>query len=137
MFSTTGNSYDLLILGGGSGGYAAALRATGPGLSVAPADKTQAGDACCYRGRVPTKALPHTGAVTITEAPPHLAPMEDDDVSGPLERAFRRRGVTFGANIRRRPVAAAPGHEAACMTPTQSMGEAHPALTGKPLHAHD
>ncbi|MFG2142367.1 dihydrolipoyl dehydrogenase [Streptomyces sp. NPDC048650] len=58
-----GNSYDLVILGGGSGGYAAALRAAGLGLSVALIEKAEVGGTCLHRGCIPTKALLHAAAV--------------------------------------------------------------------------
>ncbi|KIF76086.1 hypothetical protein QR77_23795 [Streptomyces sp. 150FB] len=152
-----------MIRGGGSGGYAAALRAAGQGLSVAPAEKTELRDTCPHQGCIPTEAPPHTGAVTIVEALPHLVPMEDEDSSRQLERAIRRRGVNIELGMGRRPLSAGLGGEAAgfaegeaagfaegdaspdetaqpihaCPTRTKSMGQAHPALTGKPLHAHD
>ncbi|MEV6028965.1 dihydrolipoyl dehydrogenase [Streptomyces sp. NPDC052036] len=55
--------YDLVILGGGSGGYAAALRAGGLGLSVALVEKAEVGGTCLHRGCIPTKALLQSGAV--------------------------------------------------------------------------
>jgi dihydrolipoamide dehydrogenase len=53
------NSYDLVILGGGTGGYAAALRGAGLGLSVALVEKDKVGGTCLHRGCIPTKALLH------------------------------------------------------------------------------
>jgi dihydrolipoamide dehydrogenase len=55
--------YDVLILGGGSGGYAAAFRATELGLSVALVEKDKLGGTCLHRGCIPTKALLHAGEV--------------------------------------------------------------------------
>ncbi|KQQ00580.1 MULTISPECIES: dihydrolipoyl dehydrogenase [unclassified Rathayibacter] len=51
--------YDLVVLGGGSGGYAAALRATQLGMSVAIVERDKLGGTCLHRGCVPTKALLH------------------------------------------------------------------------------
>jgi dihydrolipoamide dehydrogenase len=52
-----------VILGGGSGGYAAALRAAQLGLSVALIEKDKVGGTCLHRGCVPTKALLHAAEV--------------------------------------------------------------------------
>jgi dihydrolipoamide dehydrogenase len=53
------DSYDLVILGGGTGGYSAALRGAGLGLSVALIEKDKVGGTCLHRGCIPTKALLH------------------------------------------------------------------------------
>jgi dihydrolipoamide dehydrogenase len=53
------NGYDIVILGGGSGGYAAAFRAKELGLSVALIEKDKVGGTCLHRGCIPTKALLH------------------------------------------------------------------------------
>jgi dihydrolipoamide dehydrogenase len=54
---------DLVILGGGSGGYAAALRAAELGLSVVLVEKDKLGGTCLHRGCIPTKALLHSGEI--------------------------------------------------------------------------
>ena len=59
--SAADNRYDVVILGGGSGGYAAAFRATELGLSVALIEKDKVGGTCLHRGCIPTKALLHAG----------------------------------------------------------------------------
>ncbi|WP_430646536.1 dihydrolipoyl dehydrogenase [Agromyces sp. GXS1127] len=56
-------NFDLVILGGGSGGYAAALRAVQLGLSVALVEKDKLGGTCLHRGCIPTKALLHAAEV--------------------------------------------------------------------------
>jgi dihydrolipoamide dehydrogenase len=57
--SQPGGTYDIVILGAGSGGYAAALRAAELDLSVALIDKAELGGTCLHRGCIPTKALLH------------------------------------------------------------------------------
>jgi len=57
------SSHDVVVLGGGSGGYAAAFRATELGLSVALIEKDKVGGTCLHRGCIPTKALLHAGEV--------------------------------------------------------------------------
>lgn len=55
--------FDLVILGGGSGGYAAALRASELGKKVALIEKDKVGGTCLHRGCIPTKALLHAAEV--------------------------------------------------------------------------
>jgi dihydrolipoamide dehydrogenase len=61
--SDSSGGYDVVILGGGSGGYATALRAGTLGLSVAMIEKDKVGGTCLHRGCIPTKALLHAGEV--------------------------------------------------------------------------
>ncbi len=56
-------TYDVVVLGGGSGGYATALRAPQLGLSVALIEKDKLGGTCLHRGCIPTKALLHAGEI--------------------------------------------------------------------------
>jgi dihydrolipoamide dehydrogenase len=53
------SGYDIVILGGGSGGYACALRAAELGKKVALVEKGKVGGTCLHRGCIPTKALLH------------------------------------------------------------------------------
>ncbi|MDP3973199.1 MAG: dihydrolipoyl dehydrogenase [Candidatus Nanopelagicales bacterium] len=55
--------FDLVVLGGGSGGYSCAFRATQLGLSVALIEEAQLGGTCLHRGCIPTKALLHSAEV--------------------------------------------------------------------------
>jgi dihydrolipoamide dehydrogenase len=56
-------NFDLVILGGGSGGYAAALRSAQLGKKVALIEKDKLGGTCLHRGCIPTKALLHSAEV--------------------------------------------------------------------------
>ncbi|MEJ2579663.1 MAG: dihydrolipoyl dehydrogenase [Kineosporiaceae bacterium] len=60
---TSDHGHDLVVLGGGSGGYAAALRAAQLGLSVALIERDKLGGTCLHRGCIPTKALLHSAEV--------------------------------------------------------------------------
>jgi dihydrolipoamide dehydrogenase len=60
---TDGGGYDIVILGGGSGGYACALRAAELGNRVALIEKDKVGGTCLHRGCIPTKALLHAAEV--------------------------------------------------------------------------
>lgn len=51
------NNYDLVLLGGGTGGYVAAIRASQLGLKTAIVEKDALGGTCLHKGCIPTKAL--------------------------------------------------------------------------------
>jgi dihydrolipoamide dehydrogenase len=63
MSATAENTFDIVILGGGSGGYACALRAAELGMSVALVEKGKLGGTCLHMGCIPTKALLHAAEV--------------------------------------------------------------------------
>ncbi|EGQ73759.1 dihydrolipoyl dehydrogenase [Actinomyces sp. oral taxon 448 str. F0400] len=69
-FFVTDTVYDMVILGAGSGGYAAALRGAQLGLKVALIEADKVGGTCLHRGCVPTKAILHSAetAKTVREA---------------------------------------------------------------------
>ncbi|RAN93733.1 Dihydrolipoyl dehydrogenase [Micromonospora noduli] len=56
-------TFDIVILGGGSGGYATALRAVQLGLKVALVEKGKLGGTCLHNGCIPTKALLHAAEI--------------------------------------------------------------------------
>lgn len=62
----SGMQFDIVILGGGSGGYACALRASQLGLSVALIEREKLGGTCLHKGCIPTKALLHAAEVADT-----------------------------------------------------------------------
>lgn len=55
--------FDIVVLGGGSGGYACALRAAELGKSVALVERDKLGGTCLNRGCIPTKALLHAAEI--------------------------------------------------------------------------
>src|SRR5215471_4886944 len=55
--------YDVAVLGGGSGGYVAAIRAAQLGLRVAVVEEDKVGGTCLHRGCIPTKALLQSAAL--------------------------------------------------------------------------
>jgi dihydrolipoamide dehydrogenase len=65
--------FDLVVLGGGPGGYAAALYAASAGMSVALVEKEKVGGTCLHRGCIPAKALLHAAEVfrTVSHAAEH------------------------------------------------------------------
>ena len=57
------DTFDLVVIGGGPGGYSAALYAASAGLSVALVEKDALGGTCLNRGCIPAKAFLETAAV--------------------------------------------------------------------------
>ncbi len=60
---SNGQQFDVVVLGGGSGGYATALRAAQLNLSVVLIEKDKLGGTCLHRGCIPTKALLHAAEI--------------------------------------------------------------------------
>ena len=60
---TTEGTVDVVILGGGSGGYACAIRAAELGMSVVIVEKSKLGGTCLHWGCIPTKALLHSAEI--------------------------------------------------------------------------
>ena len=58
--------YDVLVLGGGPGGYVAAIRASQLGLKTAVVERENLGGVCLNWGCIPTKALIHNAEVLET-----------------------------------------------------------------------
>jgi len=58
--------YDVVIIGGGTGGYVAAIRASQLGLSAAVVEKGKLGGTCLHSGCIPTKALLRSAEVYAT-----------------------------------------------------------------------
>ena len=80
------DTFDVVVVGAGSGGYACALRAAQLGLSVALVEKGKLGGTCLHVGCIPTKALLHAAEVAdSTRAAEQfgvLATLEGIDMSG-------------------------------------------------------
>jgi dihydrolipoamide dehydrogenase len=57
MAESTNQEFDLVLLGGGTGGYVAAIRAKQLGLNVAVVEELILGGTCLHRGCIPTKAM--------------------------------------------------------------------------------
>jgi len=111
--------YDVVIIGGGPGGYAAALYAHNFGLSIAMVEKDLVGGACLHRGCVPTKAWLETaevfaevtaaGEFGVVAAPPGLdwgkARDRKGRIVGQLHRGLsgllRQRGIEVVAGAGR------------------------------------
>src|ERR1700674_1252258 len=56
-------SFDLIVIGGGPGGYVAAIRAAQLGMKTALVERDQLGGICLNWGCIPTKALLRTAEI--------------------------------------------------------------------------
>ncbi|MPT38587.1 MAG: FAD-dependent oxidoreductase, partial [Achromobacter sp.] len=116
----TKTTFDLIVVGGGPGGYVAAIRGAQLGMSVALVERAELGGICLNWGCIPTKALLHSatvlracreaahyGVTGAGEARPDLAAMvaRSRKVAGRLGQGvahlMKKNGVTvFGASAK-------------------------------------
>ena len=64
----TAEQFDVVVIGGGPGGYAAALYGANAGLSIAVVEKEKVGGTCLHQGCIPAKAFLETAHVHRTVA---------------------------------------------------------------------
>ncbi|WP_104193667.1 dihydrolipoyl dehydrogenase [Cryobacterium sp. M25] len=85
-------NFDLVVLGGGSGGYAAALRAVQLGLTVGLIEKGKLGGTCLHLGCIPTKALLHSAEVADVsrDAAKYGVKTQFEGIDMPAVNAFRK-----------------------------------------------
>jgi dihydrolipoamide dehydrogenase len=88
--------YDLIVIGGGPGGYTAAIRGAQKGLKVLCVEKDALGGTCLNRGCIPTKCFIYdTYTLTKAKKADHLKGA--DKLSADLDKMVqRKRGVVKG-----------------------------------------
>lgn len=92
-----GLTHDVVVLGGGPGGYATAFRAHARGLDVALVERAEIGGTCLHRGCIPSKATLHVAEVLeeVHRADVLGLRLRFDGIDGDGLEAFRR-GVISG-----------------------------------------
>ncbi|MEG7333195.1 dihydrolipoyl dehydrogenase [Bacillus sp. 0102A] len=83
--------YDVVILGGGTGGYVAAIRAAQLGLKTAVVEKEKLGGTCLHKGCIPSKALLRSAEVYRTARESDQFGVETAGVSLNFEKVQRRK----------------------------------------------
>ena len=88
------SDFDVVILGGGMGGYPAAIRASQLGLKVALVESDKLGGTCLHVGCIPTKAL-----LESSELYPASPPAGQSSVSRRRSSVTTIRGSRSGATL--------------------------------------
>ena len=93
--------FDVVVVGGGPGGYASALYAASAGLSVALIEKDKVGGTCLHRGCIPAKALLHAAEVfrTVKDAGPQGVRLPPGVVPEPDWPAVNARKAGIVGNL--------------------------------------
>ena len=87
--------FDVAIIGGGPGGYAAALYGASAGLNVAMVEKTKVGGTCLHRGCIPAKELLETASVrrTIADAGAFGLGVDEPSLDYPATHARKQQVI--------------------------------------------
>ena len=83
------DTYDLVIVGAGPGGYVAARKAAGMGMSVALIDRGPVGGTCVNRGCIPAKALLHASTLYREMKSCERFGLHAEEVSFDLQEIYR------------------------------------------------
>src|SRR2546430_6674763 len=83
--------YDLIVIGGGPGGYVGAIRAAQLGLRVALVEREKVGGTCLHIGCIPTKAMLHTAELLEHLKDPRELGLSVDSVAVDLLAVQRRK----------------------------------------------
>lgn len=113
---TASDRYDVLILGGGTGGYSCALRAADLGLRTALVERDKVGGTCLHRGCIPAKALLQAAEVAehAADAAHYGVRASFDGVDAAAVQAYKQRIVDTNwkglqSTLRRRGVEVVAG----------------------------
>ena len=95
----SGERFDVAILGGGPGGYVAAIRAGQLGLKTALVEKERVGGTCLHWGCIPTKALLETAEVLILARRAGEFGVHVSEASLDLKTAMERKDRVVKKNL--------------------------------------
>ncbi len=90
-------SFDVAVIGGGPGGYSAAIRCAQKGVSVALIEKAQMGGTCLNRGCIPSKALLASAHFLTLAKHAHLMGLEVSDVKPNWPKMQERKNAIVTA----------------------------------------
>ena len=133
------SDFDIVVLGGGPGGYAAALYAASAGLSVALVEKEKVGGTCLHRGCIPAKSLLHAAEVfrTVNHAAEHGVKLPGGPPEPDWQAANKRRaGIVnqlhkgLSGLLKRRKVTVIDGFGSAHRRTAPSRSTATPCAAG-------
>ena len=83
-------TYDLIVIGGGPGGYVAAIRAAQLGLEVAVIEKEHLGGICLNWGCIPTKAMLRSAEIFSTLKRSHEFGVSAQNITFDLQKIIQR-----------------------------------------------
>jgi dihydrolipoamide dehydrogenase len=92
--------YDIVLLGGGTGGYVAAIRAAQLGMKVGVVEKDKLGGTCLHRGCIPTKALLKSAAVLTLVNNAKEYGVTAGEVKADYAQAVKRSGKIVNQNFK-------------------------------------
>lgn len=83
--------YDLIVIGGGPGGYTGAIRAAKLGMKTALIEEREIGGTCLNRGCIPTKVLLHSGELYSSRGEWEEMGIKAENVSFDEDAVYRRK----------------------------------------------
>ena len=91
MVSDMAEQFDLIIIGGGSGGYVSAIEASKKGMKTALIERDKLGGTCLNRGCIPTKTLLHSAELYDSMRSCEMFGVQASDVSFDMEKIQGRK----------------------------------------------
>lgn len=123
-------NFDLVVLGGGSGGYSAAIRASELGMNVALIEKNKLGGTCLHVGCIPTKAMLHAAEIADHAREAHVCGInatfngvDMDRVNAFREDIIAKKYKGLGGLIKARGITVVEGEGRLISANTIAVGE--------------